>query len=46
MARASLDATSFVLGVKSAHHRCKLKNLVYRGRRLDKEEEDADGVPD
>jgi structural maintenance of chromosome 1 len=43
-----MDAISFVLGVKSAQLRSsQLKDLVYRGRRLAKNnEEDADGVPD
>ncbi|EDR03647.1 condensin complex subunit SMC1 [Laccaria bicolor S238N-H82] len=43
-----MDAISFVLGVKSAQLRSsQLKDLVYRGRRLAKNnEEDADGVSD
>ena len=44
-----MDAISFVLGVKSAQLRSsQLKDLVYRGRRLakDNEEGDGDGVPD
>ena len=42
-----MDAISFVLGVKSAQLRSsQLKDLVYRGRRLakDNEEGDTDGV--
>lgn len=44
-----MDAISFVLGVKSAQLRSsQLKDLVYRGRRLAKnnEEGDLDEVPD
>ena len=44
-----MDAISFVLGVKSAQLRSsQLKDLVYRGRRLakDNEEGDVDGIPD
>lgn len=39
-----MDAISFVLGVKSAQLRSsQLKDLVYRGRRLAQDNEDAGG---
>jgi structural maintenance of chromosome 1 len=39
-----MDAISFVLGVKSAQLRSsQLKDLVYRGRRLAKENENRNG---
>ena len=43
-----MDAISFVLGIKSAQLRSsQLKDLVYRGRRLAKENDDnASNAPD
>ena len=42
-----MDAISFVLGVKSAQLRSsQLKDLVYRGRRLEKSSADASQVKD
>ena len=42
-----MDAISFVLGVKSAQLRSsQLKDLVYRGRRLEKSSADASQLND
>lgn len=42
-----MDAISFVLGIKSAQLRSsQLKDLVYRGRRLEKDDADQSGTID